>query len=284
MRNARFGIYEKALPPLSGWSKKLDIAARAGYAFVELSVDDDPRRLDRLKWTADQRAVLRDASAYSGVRVQTIVLSAHRKYPLGSRDPATGKRAVELLVQAVDLAVDIGARTIQIAGYYAYDEERDAGTRDRFITNLSRGLEPASQANVMLGLETMDGENVTSVESAMQIISEVNSPWLQVYPDVGNLAANGLDVSEELRLGAGRIVGVHLKDTRPGEYRRVPFGEGIVPFSEVFQALNETGYQGGYLVEMWNDGALDAFDTIINARVWLEAQMSEAKEVKTNAA
>ena len=283
MHSSSFGIYEKALPALPGWPEKLDAAAAAGFEFVEMSVDDDKRRLNRLDWNSDQRALLREASANSGVRLQTIILSAHRRFPLGSSTPATRKRALDMLNKAVDLAVDIGARVIQIAGYYVFYEKHDSGSRDRFMESLRCGLERASQAGVMLGLETMDGEDITSVERAMEVISEVNSPWLKVYPDVGNLAANGLDVTAELRRAAGHLVGVHLKDTRPGEYRRVPFGQGIVPFKEVFRTLADIGYEGGYLVEMWNDDTPDAIDIIANARQWLEACMAETEMMKANA-
>lgn len=283
MHSALFGIYEKALPALSGWPEKLDAAAAAGYEFIEIAVDDDINRLNRLDWNSDQRALLREASANSGVRLQTIVLSVHRRFPLGSGTPATRKRALDILKKAVDLAADVGARIIQVAGYYVFYEKHDAGSRGRFIEGLQRGLERASQAGAMLGIETMDGEDITSVERAMEIVSEVNSPWLQVYPDVGNLAANGLDVAAELRLGAGHLVGIHLKDTRPGEYRRVPFGEGIVPFKDVFQTLTDIGYDGGYLVEMWNDDAPDAMNITANARGWLEDRMNDAKMVKANA-
>ena len=253
MLSTSFGIYEKALPELPGWPEKLDAAAAAGFDFAEMSIDGDERRLSRLDWSAAQRARVRGASANSGVRLQTIILSAHRKFPLGSATPAVRKLALDLLNRAVDLSVDIGARMIQIAGYYVFDEAHDAGSRGRFLENLRLGLERAEQAGVMLGIETMDGEDITSVEGAMKVISEVNSPWLQVYPDVGNIAANGLDVAAELRAGAGHLVGIHLKDTRPGEYRRVPFGQGIVPFAQVFRTLEDICYDGGFLIEMWND-------------------------------
>ncbi len=284
MHNALFGIYEKALPTLSGWPEKLDAAAAAGYGFVEMSVDEDVDRLARLDWNAEERASLRSAIAGSGVRLHTVILSAQRRFPMGSAHLETRNYSLEILKKAIDLAVDIGARVIQLAGYYVFDEDRDARSRGRFMENLRRGLERASQAGVMLGIENMDGRDITSVDSAMELISELDSPWLRVYPDVGNLAANGLDVGQQLRVAAGHMVGVHLKDTRPGEYRRVPFGEGIVPFREVFQTLKDINYRGGYTVEMWNDGAPDALETIKKAREWLQAVAQATPEITEVAA
>jgi L-ribulose-5-phosphate 3-epimerase len=269
---ARFGVYEKALPPESHWTALLDLAASAGYGFVELAIDETEERMQRLRWTPSQRASLRSAIAQSGVPVRTWILSAHRRTPLGSADRATRAAAIEMLRRCIDLAVDVGVRLVQLAGYFVYHEAHDAGSRRLFVEGVRLGLEHAAPAGVMLGLETMDGEDIVSVRSAMEVVREIGSPWLGVYPDVGNLAANGLDVAAELRLGRGHLVGVHLKDTRPGEYRRVPFGEGCVPFAAVFATLAETGYDGPYVVEMWNDGDPDALGTAENARRWLLEQ------------
>jgi L-ribulose-5-phosphate 3-epimerase UlaE len=49
------------------------------------------------------------------------------------------------------------------------------------------------------------------------------------------------------------LVAVHVKDTVPSVVRGVPFGKGIVPFGEVFQALAEIGFHGPLTVEMWAD-------------------------------
>lgn len=271
------GIYEKALPEGGGWPARLAAAAEAGYDFVEISVDDDPERLARLDWPADRRRALRDAAQEAGLRIQTIVLSAHRRHPLGSASTEVRARARSILHRAVDLAGDVGARIVQIAGYFVHGEPRAPRSRGRFLDGLGEGLGRAASSGVMLGIETVDGEDVVSVADAMEIVGAFDSPWLRVYPDVGNLAANGLDVAAELELARGNVVGVHLKDARSGIYRRVPFGAGEVPFVAAFRALDGIGYDGGYLIEMWNDGAPDAAETIRSARSWILERMREAR-------
>lgn len=274
MQESRFGIYEKALPPYRDWSALLGQAAQTGYGFVELAIDESEERLARLRWTAAQRAELREAIAQSGVPVRTLILSAHRRTPLGSAHAPTRAEAIDMLRRCVDLAVDVGVRLIQLAGYYVYYEPHDGGSRARFIDGVRSGLEFAATAGVMMGIETMDGEDIVSVHSALAAVREIQSPWLGIYPDVGNLAANGLDLADELRAGQGHLVGIHLKDARPGEYRRVPFGEGIVPFAAAFATLRDTGYDGPFVVEMWNDNDPDALSTAERARSWLLAQAS----------
>ncbi len=35
----------------------------------------------------------------------------------------------------------------------------------------------------------------------------------------------------------GHIVAVHVKDTKPGVFKNVPFGEGVVDFERCFETL-----------------------------------------------
>jgi len=50
------GLYEKALPAALGWEERLAAAGRAGYDFVEISIDESDGRLGRLDWSAAERA------------------------------------------------------------------------------------------------------------------------------------------------------------------------------------------------------------------------------------
>ena len=269
------GIYEKALAP-GTWQEMLTAAAQAGYDFMEMSVDESPERLARLDWDAAQRAELRAAIQATGVRVPTMCLSGHRRYGLGSRDPQVRDRAAEMLRKAIRLADDVGIRILQVAGYFAYYEEPDPGARMRYVEGLAEGAAYAGRYGVMLAVENIDTSDVGSIRAARGIVAEVDSPWLTIYPDVGNIAVNGLDVLADLRNIGNAAVGIHLKDTRLGQPRRVPFGSGVVPFRQVFRELKAQHYTGPFMVEMWNDDPTTAGRVAREARLWLEDAMQEA--------
>jgi len=177
--------------------------------------------------------------------------------------------------KAIEFATDIGIRIIQLAGYYVYYEPHSVASRDRYRAGLSRALDVASQASVMLALENVDGNDVMSISEAMRFVKDFNSPWFQIYPDIGNLAEHELSVSDELELARGHIVGLHVKDTIPGEPRRVPFGEGVTPFAAAFRKLAEMNFNGPVLLEMWNDDSPDSLKIVEEARVWVEERMVE---------
>ena len=48
--NHLIGLYEKALPDDLSLEDKLSMIGRAGYSFMEISIDSSKERLERLKW------------------------------------------------------------------------------------------------------------------------------------------------------------------------------------------------------------------------------------------
>jgi predicted hexulose-6-phosphate isomerase len=247
------GLYEKALPDAMSWEERLAAAGQAGYDFVEISIDESDERLSRLDWAASERNALRQSIAKTGVSIMTMCLSGHRKYPLGSHAPEIRQKGLEILYKAIDFAGDIGLRVVQVMAYDVFYETSDHETEAYFIEGLHRGAQYAGQAGVMLGLENLDTPFVENLSQALAIIREINSPWLNLYPDIGNLAAAGYSPPAEIVLAKEHILGIHVKDALPKIIRGVPFGDGIVPFQDTFQALAATGFWGLLGVEIWGD-------------------------------
>ncbi|WP_241568934.1 L-ribulose-5-phosphate 3-epimerase [Rosenbergiella collisarenosi] len=281
MRRHPLGIYEKALPKYLSWPERLVLAKSCGYDFVEMSVDETDERLSRLEWSNEQRLTLVTAMLETGINIPSMCLSAHRRFPFGSRDPEIRERAKQIMTQAIRLARDLGIRTIQLAGYDVYYEQHDEQTQQAFAEGLSWAAEKAAAAQVMLAVEIMDTEFMNSITKWKQWDALIASPWFSVYPDVGNLAAWGNDVPAELALGMNKIAAIHLKDTRPvtdqspGQFRDVPFGEGCVDFPAVFNTLNHLNYRGTFLIEMWTEKSNEPVLEIIQARKWIEQCMQE---------
>ena len=272
------GLYEKALPSGLCWEERLTAAGQAGYDFVEISIDESEERLSRLDSTPHERAELRRAIVNSGVNIMTMCLSGHRKYPLGSHSPEIRQRGLETLRKAIEFAGDIGLRVVQVMAYDVFYETSDEKTRAYFLEGLERGTRWAAQSGVMLGLENLDTQFVDSIQKALVIIHEVESPWLHLYPDIGNLAAAGYCPSEEVTLAKGQLLGIHVKDALPRVIRGVPFGAGIVPFRETFRALAQADFWGMIGVEMW--GSMhpdqDPIDCVAAARTFVDCLVTEA--------
>ncbi|AOV95864.1 xylulose 5-phosphate 3-epimerase [Edwardsiella hoshinae] len=281
MKKHPLGIYEKALPRHLSWPERLALAKGCGFDFVEMSLDESDERLARLEWSRAERHALSGAILESGITIPSLCLSAHRRFPLGSRDPALRQRGEEIMTQAIGLARDLGIRTIQLAGYDVYYEPHDDDSERRFADGLARAVEQAAAAQVMLAVEIMDTAFINAISKWKKWEALMASPWFSVYPDIGNLSAWGNDVAAELRLGIDRIAAIHLKDTypvtadHPGQFRDVPFGVGCVDFVEVFRTLRKLNYRGAFVIEMWSEKAADPRLEVIQARRWIMARMQE---------
>jgi L-ribulose-5-phosphate 3-epimerase len=183
------------------------------------------------------------------------------------------------LFKAIDFAGDIGLRVVQVMAYDVFYETSDEETAAYFVEGLYRGAQYAAQAGVMLGLENLDTPFVENLSQGLAIIREINSPWLRLYPDIGNLAAAGYSPPAEIPLAKGHIVGIHVKDALPKIIRGVPFGDGIVPFQATFRALAQTGFWGLLGVEVW--GQMHADEDPIAAAASARKFVSELVAAET---
>jgi predicted hexulose-6-phosphate isomerase len=275
-KSSPIGLYEKALPAELTWEERLKAAGEAGYDYVEISIDESDSRLNRLDWPGSKQKELLQAVDKTGVPIFSMCLSAHRKYPMGSANPEIRRRGMEILKKAIDFAASIGLRIVQVNGYDTFYESSNAKTQANFIEGLKQGAKWASKAGVMLGMENVDAPFVESIEKALHIINEINSPWLQIYPDIGNLVAAGYHPPDQIRLAEKHLVGLHVKDARRGFLRGIGFEKGEVPFEKTFKVISDIGFCGPITVEMWAELGedKDSSNAVKAARMFVERMVN----------
>ncbi|MGB2955310.1 MAG: L-ribulose-5-phosphate 3-epimerase [Anaerolineales bacterium] len=268
------GLYEKALPKNLPWEERLTLTRQTGFDFLEISIDDTDERIARLDWTKKEKQDIKNTVEQTGVKIQSLSLSAHRRYPLGSKSAETRSNALDVFKKTVDLAVELGIRTILIGGADNYYGESDQESQDWFLTNLGKGFEWASGAGVMLALENWDIQ-INTLSKTMEYVRYFNSPWFQVYADLGNLIFARVDVVSQLDEVRGHIAALHVKDTLPGQLRYVSPGEGKVPFVNAFEKLAEIGFQAPVVLELWTEEYPDAVEIVEEAGKYIRARMKE---------
>ena len=281
------GIYEKALPKNFSWRERLEAAGQCGFDFVEMSIDETDHRLARLDWGQAQRLDIVRHKLETSVGIHSICLSGHRRFALGSQNRANQARARDIMEKAIGLAYDIGVRSIQLAGYDVYPDyvPRSEATRTLFIENLQWAVSLAASAQVMLSVEIMDTEFMSTISRWKVYDRLIDSPWFTVYPDLGNLSAWNVDVEAEIRLGMDKITAIHLKDTLAvadgfnGQFKDVPFGSGCVDFVEAFRLLKRLNYRGAFMIEQWSEKAEDPLAEVKKTRTWILERMKEANYV-----
>lgn len=254
------GVYEKAMPNTLSFEEKLRYAKEIGYDYLEISIDETSEKLSRLDWDKKTRDELVSTMKKVGLPIRSLCLSGQRKYPMGSENEEIRKQSMEIIEKAIILADDLGVRIIQLAGYDVYYEKGNDTTRELFMKNLRKAVEIASKHGVILAFETMETSFMDTVKKAHEVVEKISSPFLQIYPDLGNIKNSSLiynhDVIDDIKEGKNHIVAAHIKESIVGHYREIPFLTGHVNFKECLTQLWKQGVRR-YVTELWYVGAED---------------------------
>ena len=275
------GLYEKAIPEGFDFAKMFVITRECGFDRLEISIDEKDWRQARLDWSAEKQRELGVLARNMGTPIRTMCLSGHRKYPFGSHDEEKRKKSMEIMEKAIRFCVNANISIIQLAGYDVYYEEGDEDTRRWFSENLKKAADYAARWGVVLAFETMETPFMDTVEKSMHYVSEVGSPWLGVYPDIGNLKNAAVlykhDVVDDLLLGKGHIFAVHLKETKPGLYRDMNFGDptGHTEYVRCIKAALEMGVRI-FTGEFWYHDGQDYRKVISDSNKFLRGKIEEA--------
>lgn len=281
VRNNQYllGMYEKSMPLNLTWDEKLEACKESGFDWVEISIDETDDKISRLFWSSDEKNNLKKSMQKTGVPIYTMCFSAQRKYSLGSLGVEKHLKSMQLMEKAVDFAAEMGIRFIQLAGYDCYYEEENLETKKEFIRNLKISVNMAARKGIVLGFEAMmDRQFIDTVEKGMEYVKICNSPFLGIYPDIGNLAGAKNDfgytksVSDDLRTGAGHIIACHLKETAPKKDRSVPWGTGLTDYENNIKVLKSLGVRM-FNGEFWCDYPEEWKEWLIDSNNFLRKKL-----------
>ena len=150
-KNYQLGCYEKAMPNSLTIKEKLENAKKAGFDYLEISIDETDEKLSRLDLSDIEIKQIKLDMIDVGLPILTMCLSGHRKFPLGSHDLNIQNKSLEIMEKACLLAYKLGIRIIQLAGYDVYYEEHDDYTEKSFEKNLLKCTNIAAKYGIILG-------------------------------------------------------------------------------------------------------------------------------------
>jgi len=169
---------------------------------------------------------------------------------------------------SADLLAGGGATVLVLAASAATDDyeqspELDSAEWDRLVGGIDRVEEIASERRLTVALHPHYG---TAIERPAHVRRLLDTSGVALCVDTGHLMVGGADPVEVVRWAEGRVRHVHLKDVdaslaerlrgrqlgyhdavAAGMYR--PLGDGDVDVSAVVRTLEESGYEGWYVLE-----------------------------------
>ena len=278
MKSYLLGLYEKSMPDSFSLQQKLEETGKAGYDYMELSVDESDGKLARLDWTALEIASLKEDMLQTGIPIKSICLSAHRRFPFGDPDLDNRVKSLEIMYKAVELSAALGVRIIQLAGYDVYYKDSDEESVRQFSAGLTQAVDYAAREGIILAFETMETPFMDTVSKAMHWVDFIHSPYLQIYPDLGNLTNAAKvysgDVLSDLKSGSGHLAAMHLKETCPGVYREMVYGSGHVDFISGIKTAWDLGIRM-FVGEFWHLGESDVAGVLRQNMTFLREKIKE---------
>lgn len=257
MKKYEIGLYEKAMRNTLTWKEKLQCTKECGYDYLEISIDATEEKINRIYMDTEEKREIMEAIFDTGIPIGSMSVSALTKYALGDPDQAVRDRGMEIAEKSIQLSSALGVRTVMIPGYDIYYGESTIETKRYFLENIRKIAEIAEREGILVGFETMENNFMNTTGKAVQYVNMVDSAYLKIYPDAGNITnaavANRHDVCEDLSLGKGKLIALHLKETKPDVYREVPFLTGHVEFERIINTAWKLGVRR-YVTELWDVG------------------------------
>jgi 5-keto-L-gluconate epimerase len=224
-------------------SNCIDRCAALGYDGVELAL--------RSRSQVDMRKI-KERLAATGLELPCIstgqVFTADGLY-FTHPNTEIRDRAVARIIELIQLAAEFGAKvnTGRVRGLI-HDDEGLLIARQRYIECIHQCADVAEPLGVELIVEPVNRYEVNFINNCaegVEIIRESARPCLRLMPDTFHMNIEDSSFRDGF-LGAKDVIGyVHIADSN-----RLAPGWGHLPFDEVFEALDDIGYDGWVTAEV----------------------------------
>lgn len=226
-------------------------AAKAGFQAFEPVLNAEGE-LSLATGEADCRRLGDDVRA-AGLSVASLACGLFWQWPYTARDQAVRLRAREITIAGLDRARWLGTDALLVVAgvvaHYRRPRELLCGYADalKLTFDALRHLIPeAEKRGVVIAVENVWNHFLLSPVETRDLIDRLNSPWVRICLDVGNVVRFGFP-EDWIDILGRRICCVHLRDFRTAVGTVdgfCPLGDGDVNWPAVMTALKRVRYDG----------------------------------------
>ncbi|NQX71838.1 sugar phosphate isomerase/epimerase [Paenibacillus alba] len=260
------GVNQWCFPEGTPLQQVFAISREAGYDAVELNVNPlGGVGLTMETTAAEAEAIGRLANEYD-IQLRSLSTSLLWQTPLSSADASVREQGRRVVEKQLGLAEHIGMDTVLVVPGAVNEQTSYDVCYDRSHAELTLLAKEAEKRRVRIGIENVWNKFLLSPLEMRAYVDAVQSPYVGVYFDVGNILHNGYP-EQWIKILGSRIIKVHVKDYRPSVgtgHGFVPLLSGDVNWTAVRTALQEIGYTDTLTaeVEIYAEGPLQTvYDT-----------------------
>jgi len=248
-------IGDSIFPPALTFVQGLELLKRADYQGVELWLGDRPWFQMGTK-DADLRTLFSQILD-AGLQVSNVSNTLDWDENICARDPSKRAAAVRHIERQIEAAQIFKTDAILVvAGVVTADLPYNE-VYERCAETLRRLGEVAGKAKVKIGVENCNSEQrfLLSPREFKTFLDDVNSPWVGIHLDVGNIHDTGF-AEQWIEMHGPRITRIHVKDVmkhrgRCGQesvYTNLFLGDNN--WRAIRDAMTKVGYDGWIVAEM----------------------------------
>lgn len=253
----------------------MEHSQKAGYDGVELILSEEGSL--NIKTSEKEIMAIKKMADDLGLSVCSVGAWNLWRFNLVSDDKKIATHAKDIIVKQLDIAAILGADTILvIPGYVGSPFAPGIVPYDLAYERAQKAIGHltayAKSVKVSIGVENVWNKFLLSPLEMRRFVDEINSDYVGVYFDVGNIIYIGYP-DQWMRILGSRIKKLHFCDCRfngCGLNKYVDLLEGDVDFEAVMHAARDIGYDDWATVEFFPNYKRFPFQSIINARLSLD--------------
>ena len=203
----------------------IEAVDRAGYPGVELSFHRD--QFNPLNATDEDIATLKRKLQTAQVKASCVATASHFFTPsrphepsLMSPDLAGRKRRVSLVKRGIEVARKLDVSLVTFGSGFIRDEHLmnpSANPRELLVDSIHRCLQEIhNDEDITLLIEPEPGMYIETVEQAMNLVDEINSPKFRLHLDMCHMYCSEPDYISGLRKAAPYTRYFHVSDAQEG--------------------------------------------------------------------
>lgn len=230
----------------------------------DLALNDSPTLT--LDVTEEELAAIKVLSEKYELPITSISTSLHWNYSLTDHDETTRQKGIAIVKKMIDVCKALGGDTVLVVPGLVKQTESYDDCYDRALTALKE-LAPYAEANeIYIGIENVWNKFLLSPLETRDFIDKIDSPFVGMYFDAGNVLQFGFP-EQWVRILGNRIKKIHVKDfnTAIGNiYGFTTLLNGSLNWKNLVEAIHEIGYTGPLTCELsayTENGQQIAYDT-----------------------
>lgn len=267
-------IHNWALPTYMSLEQKLQFTKKCGYDGFEPVVIKDGAF--SIKSKEKELHLIRKMASDIGIILPSITNSLSWESSLTSEHETIRKKAFDNILRTIDIAYEVGipailalpgfvsmdfnsnslhpAVTTSLEDLYSPSNEiiRYDKAYERALNSFLKLSDYAKKANIIICIENTWSNFLLSPLEMKSFIDTINSSFVKIYFDVGNVRPYGIP-EHWIEILEKRIYRVHLKDYKNGSLGMDGFTsllKGNIDFSAIKQSLDTIGYDNWVTAEL----------------------------------